>query len=532
MRRPGFFSALLLLGLISPLSGLPLPGHSKWTELNIGPFYVDTAGDAAAAREQLTQLEQLRWVLGGLLDSNDLPSPWPIRVILANTEQTDPPAFVSENGPLFGQLVFIRKPGSPAPVAQVARILLDGNTPRLPADAESGLLQLLSSLNAHGSHVTWGGPVPHPDLAWARMQLFATKFEYSASFHVFVTSLRNGSSIRVAERNAFNGDPDQLEKEAAANLASGHWQSVPVSGRPLDPKRDLGEHSIQDAAVETYLAAPSLNESAFKNAIEAGGPAKALGYEGLAFLARRDGQDPKPLLQNAVNAGSHSAPVFQALGDFKTAASIAPRWSAPVAAQAEAAANPTQKESLVKKALAINPRNTALWIQLAELQDANGHPEFANGSWLRAADSAPSPSERDRIEQMRQKREQERLDAEAGRRQSERDQARLDDQKAQDDEMARIHAAERKANSLNGNDTPNSAVSWDELNQKNLSGLLVRVDCLGTSDRLAIKDRTGHTTELTLADASKLPATCGAQKSPRHISVTFSDNRVLSLELK
>ncbi len=85
-------------------------------------------------------------------------------------------------------------------------------------------------------------PCPHPDLAWARMQLFATKFEYSASFHVFVSSLRNGSSLRVAERNAFNRDPDHLEKEAAANLQSGHWKRSAVSGRPLDPKRDLGEH--------------------------------------------------------------------------------------------------------------------------------------------------------------------------------------------------------------------------------------------------------------------------------------------------
>ena len=35
----------------------PAPQH--WSDLNIGPFYVDFDGDTAAAREALTQLEQV-----------------------------------------------------------------------------------------------------------------------------------------------------------------------------------------------------------------------------------------------------------------------------------------------------------------------------------------------------------------------------------------------------------------------------------------------------------------------------------------
>ena len=47
---------------------------------------------------------------------------------------------------------------------------------------------------------------------------------------------------------------DLIEKEAAANLASRDWQSVPVSGRPLDPRHDFGQHALEAAAAEVYLA--------------------------------------------------------------------------------------------------------------------------------------------------------------------------------------------------------------------------------------------------------------------------------------
>jgi hypothetical protein len=48
--------------------------RDNWTELNVGPFYVDTNGHSAAVRDALTQLEQVRWVLGGLLEEKDLRS--------------------------------------------------------------------------------------------------------------------------------------------------------------------------------------------------------------------------------------------------------------------------------------------------------------------------------------------------------------------------------------------------------------------------------------------------------------------------
>jgi hypothetical protein len=486
--------------------------------------------------------------LGGLLDSPDLPATWPIRVILNKSEKTNPsPEFVWKSGPLFGQIGFVWKSDEPLPLEVIAGILLDDNTPRLPADAESGLRQLLGSIRAHGSHVTWGGPVAHPDLAWARMQLFATRFEYSASFHIFVTSLRNGSSIRVAERNAFNRDPDVLEREAAANLQSGHWEGVPVSGRPLDPKRDFGEHIIPDALLNVFKAAAQINddpkgaEQAFKAAIEAGDPAKPFGFEGIAALAQREKRSPLPDLEDAIQAGSKSAPVYLMAADslprLKTAASMNRRWAEPIHGQAQLATNPLEKEALLKKAVDLAPRRTDLWIELAETQISDGHVELANGSWLRAEDSAATPDERNRVHELRMSKEQDRLEAAEAKNHADRDQARQADQRAQDDEMARIHAAEQKANQAvaaeAGDAKPDQVVPWQEtVPKKTLVGTLVKVDCLDSSDRLSVKDRSGRVLTLTLADPSQVKLTCGPQKPQPRVSLTYTDDRIVTLELK
>src|SRR5436305_4067623 len=136
------------------------------------------------------------------------------------------------------------------------------------------------------------------------MRLCASKFDYSARFHVLFAGLKGGSSLRSAEQNAFGKPAAELEKEAADHLAAHDWQPVTFGGRPLDPRRDFGEHSVSAAAQGVYIADAQLAtdkktaEAAYKTAIEAGGPAAALGYEGLAQVAQFEGTDPGTHLDN------------------------------------------------------------------------------------------------------------------------------------------------------------------------------------------------------------------------------------------
>lgn len=516
--------------------------RGRWTELNIGPFYVDTDGAVAPAREALTQLEQMRWVLGGLLESKDLPSLWPIHLLLTNsaeTSSTAPLEFVLQDG----IYVLACKPGTRLPLGQVAGILLDANTPRLPAEVESGLREVFDTLEAKGSRVSWGGAPPRPDLAWARMQLFATKFEYSSSFHIFLAALKSGSTLRAAEENAFGKEPATLEQEAAANLASHNWQAIPISGRPLDPKRDFGEHLLDDAMAEIYLADaevavnPAQAEAGFKAGIEAGGATRAMGYEGLATAARFEKGNPKPYLEDAIRAGSKSAPVYVAVADgltdddalplFKKAAQLNPLWAEPIYRQAQLASDPKEKETLLKKAVQLDARATEYWIELAGIETTQGEATAAQGSWLRAENSAATDAERKHVHQLHVGSEKERLDAAEDARRREREAVHLADERAQESEADRIRAAEEKANAAKDaaadGKQPEAAVPWNQVvPQKKLTGTLVQVDCLASTDRLLIADRSGTTIPLLLSDPSQAGLSCGPQKPARRVSLTYA----------
>jgi len=382
------------------------------------------------------------------------------------------------------------------------------------------------------------------------MQLFATRFEYGARFHVFVTSLKNGSSVRVAERNSFGKDPGALEKEVAENLRGGTWQAASVSGRPLDPKRDFGEHSMSEALANTYLADATLSsdpkaaDAAYKAGIEAGGDAMARGYEGLAELARRDKENPDRYVQDAIRAGSNSAPVYlaaakdkpeaEALPLLKRAAELNPLWAEPVYQRAQLAIDPAEKEALLKKAAQLEPRQTRYWIELAQLQTTDGHALAAQGSWLRAEDSAPTEAERERVHGLRTGSEQDRLDAAEADRRRERESVHLDDQRAQDAEMARIRAAEEKANRAvdaeSGGEKPKDVVPWeDTVPKKTVTGLLTRVECLKNVDRLWLTEKNGRALQLRMDNHESAGLTCGPQQPSPRVTVTYaaqSDDRL------
>lgn len=517
----------------------------RWTELNIGPFYVATDSDPAAARDVLTQMEQVRWVLGNLLEDHNLTPVWPVRVLVT---RNPPPnvavGFVSHKlASLRGQSILVLKAGEKPPLGALAALLLDANTPPLPAEVESGLRQLFDTLDAHGSRVSWGGSPAHADLAFTRMQLFATKFEYGASFHIFLTSLKNGGTMRSAASNAFGRPFNELEAEAAERLQSGKWESASVSGRPLDPKRDFGEHSLAGELAAVYLGDAQLgsfrkgSEEAYKAGIESGQIAAAAGFEGLAQLAKLEGQSPEPFLDSAIRANSRSAPIYlaasigrepdDALRLAKRAEALNPKWADPLVRQAELTENFADREILLKKAAQLDRRQPRIYIQLAQTQIANGHANLAQGSWLRAEDAAGNEDERSRIHTMRTDAEAGRLDAAEAARIGEIDATFQADQRAQRTQAAKVRAAEQKANkSLDAESKtarPDAPLTWNQLTaEKKSEGTLSKVECLGSNARLAFKDRAGTSLKLLWRNISELGLTCGEQKPPIRVSLTYS----------
>ena len=130
----------------------------------------------------------------------------------------------------------------------------------------------------------------------------------------------------------------------------------------------------------------------------------------------------------------------------RTSRRAKPARAEPVFRQAEFAEDPKDKEALIKRATELDPRISEYWIELAQLQTANGHASLAQGSWLKAEDSAKNEAERERIHQLHENSEQARLDALDAERRREREELHEADQRAQIKETDSIHTAEERAN--------------------------------------------------------------------------------------
>lgn len=544
---PFALGPVVLVGLLIAAS-LPLRAKDRWTDLNIGPFHVDTDENTSGARDALVNLEQLRWVLGGMLESKDLQAIWPFRILITPAAHGATSDFVVRHG----EYVLVVVPERPIPLERVAKLFLDANTPRLPPEVESGLPQLFAGLQARGSRVTIGASPAHSDLGWARMHLFATKPEYAGRFNVFMNNLRGGSGLLVAEANAFGKDSKLLEKEAAEHLSSEAAQPVTISARPLDPKRDLGEHSIDAALANLYLADARLDsdpqsaEAAYKSAIEAGHA--ALGQEGLALVAMHEGRKPAEYLNASIANGSTNAwvyleaakdrPVNEAIPLLKKAAELNPKWWVPIHEQSKLASIPAEKEALLEHAAKLNPRSAALWQELAELQSKDGHGLLAQNSWARAEDAAGTPTERAKVHERAGALVDQRLDAEeAARRQSSED-ARAEQERLREQQQAQIQAAEQRANSANGgtDEDLRNVVPWFTAQNPSVEGELTRVECEDRQAKIWVKPRGARVMILLVPnpstvsiDGSRTPFPCGVQHPGRKLSLTYKPRKDIQL---
>jgi hypothetical protein len=534
----GYCFLVFALLLVLPDSG---QARQRWVELNIGPFRVDTDADPTRARQVLANLEQLRWILGKMLENKDLSATWPVRILITSSAQPNASQFRLAHGEYIAAV----RPDAEPSYVEVAKLLLESNTPRLPQDVDTGVPQLFYELTAHGSKVTWAKKPPGAGLAWARVRLFTTKPEYAGRFPVFLNNLKGGSLLTVAEANAFGKPSETLEKEAAAYLSSGAVEPVTTSERPLDPKRDVGEHSFDEAMASVFVADTILdsNRAAAESAYKAAGNAgmQALAQEGLAMLAIAEKNDPSEYLESAITAGSKNAWVFvtaaesQQSGDASSrlmkARELNPRWSVPAVRLAELTADPRQKETYLQEACQKNPRSAQLWQELAELQTKRGEGKLAQNSWIRAEDAAANPEEKQAIHQKRGSLENERLDAQENAKRQEAAAAKAEEDRLRNEQLSRIGKAEQKANQANADGSSESSgevVQWFGAGEQPLQATLTQVDCVADQFRLRLKTSAGRNLSLLVPDPSKLQKegpdtelTCGPLTSPKKLTLTY-----------
>jgi hypothetical protein len=437
---------------------------------------------------------------------------------------------------------------------ELARLLLDENTNRLPPEVEKGVIELVSTVEIDGPRITLGAPVPSAERSrgWALMHLVTVNPEYAGRARVMISNLEQTDDFEAACHNAFEKTAAQINQQTDAYLKAGNFPSAMISGRALSLTRDfkpvqLGSDDVRIAQADLLLATGHAPEaSAAYKALQ--GP---VAPEGLALLDLDDDKDKQARaeLQDAIDGGSTSARAWLELGrmnsdeiDLKKASELNPRWAEPYfqLADIDPAVDKEHLEkraALLKKAVILEPRNINYWTALAKNDVAANDFVDAQRAWGGAEHAASSDEERDRIHQLRTSLQETRFDAEAAERKRLADERQADIDRVKAQSEAAIHAAEDAArNRLNPNGAvPPKPETWYQEGGTGASvqGLFERLDCLGQQARLVIQAADGTTVQLLVPDPSQIDAggeqnsaqktlTCGAQKPPRRVLVHFS----------
>ncbi len=127
--------------------------EDRWIGLKSGPFEVlSNAGDKPA-RETLMYLEQLRETLRIITGKQELRTVWPIRVLIFKKAPLASANFaLGRNARMLAVSESAVVPRES--VKELARILLYDNTTQLPQPIETGLIELVSTLEVNGTRVT------------------------------------------------------------------------------------------------------------------------------------------------------------------------------------------------------------------------------------------------------------------------------------------------------------------------------------------------------------------------------------------
>ena len=270
--------------LIAPAFG------ADWVEYRSGPFHVFSDAGDKHGREALTQLEQLRFVLGQMfggasgatLGTSELTTVWPIYLVLFDNEKEYAPhvlpktltdgaaetlaAWTADAGLEKGKDFVL-----PHDLMRAVTLrLIEDNPGRLLDEIENGLADLFCTLQvASGTRVTLGAPLAQGELTgdrlreWAKLQMLATQPDFAGKLRVYVNNLAQAGEEDAAVRNAYGIPAAQLNERAAAYFAAGKFEPVLVNSRPIDPKRDFIEADVpKDEQVVAKAAAKASAEQA------------------------------------------------------------------------------------------------------------------------------------------------------------------------------------------------------------------------------------------------------------------------------
>jgi hypothetical protein len=546
------------LFLLALLFSSTVFGEDHWQILTSGPFEVYTQAGDKPARERLNDLEQFREGFANVIGKTDLKLTWPLRLVIYKKQTPAPAGQIALGRDAYMVALPENAVMPPVMKKQLARLLLDQNTNRLPASIENGLTELFSTLQIAGTRLTLGAPVPQNEQTrdWARMHMLSVSPTYAGRTRILINVLEQSADFTAAYGNAYEKKPAQIEKEVDDYVKAGNYGTTTVSGRAMSARdfhpQDLDSATGRLTHADLLLAFKEYDQAKAEYGSLHG--AEAAEGMGLVALAKGNKDEARMMLASAGEGGMKSAQGWLQLAllesdvektrmELQRAANANPLWGEPWRQLAKFHPNPTQQVTDLKKATSLEPRNISCWQELAKAATAANDFATAAKAWSGAERAAANDQERQTIRAARLRVEQERADYEEAQRKRAAEEQARELERVKQETMSEIHAAEdaaRKKLNPNNEPVPKTAVWIDELNgSAKIDGTLERFDCTGRSSRLVIRTADGKTARLSIRDMSKVGiagvetmVACGAQKPARRVSVQYiaqPDNKLGTL---
>jgi hypothetical protein len=466
-----------------------LAWSEEWTVFRSGPFEV-YARSEKRGREAMNYLEQLRHALGGAFGRQELTTVWPIRIAL---DDGPPKALALGEEAWTARLRTLDE----STAGQIVQILIQDNIGPLPPELERGLVALYSTLEVQGTRVILGRPPANRPPEWLRVHMLSVHPDFSGKMRVLLSNLERGIEPEVAWRNAFGLTPEQAEERLKQYTAQSAFDTLSLSGKPLNPQRDLKARKVETQSIEMLLE-----------------PSGRVSARSLVEQARRE------------------TDISRARALLAEAKKLNPRWALPWWLEAQKETELTRKIQALKEACKLEPRNTQYWMELARSEEQAGRPADAAKSWLAAERAAVQAQERAEIQRLRREAEQAAIEKKLQQAEQARRAAQQELEELRQRMLEGIRQAEAKANADKPPLPPEAKLDWYDENDsgfKSVTGRLRVVECRGRQARLHIAEPGGKQTILLVKDPAKIvlvgggerTLTCGPQQKAPPVRIEY-----------
>ncbi|MEO5923293.1 MAG: hypothetical protein ABIR70_05645 [Bryobacteraceae bacterium] len=436
---------------------------ADWTEYRVGPLrVVSNAGDADA-RKQLVEMEQIRYVLAGMLGKDplrheELDLVWPITLVLFDNDR-DRAAYALPTPFVEGGSGNLSTTPSPEWRSAMVQQFIESNAGRMSQDVETALADLFATVEVKTTRVAIGAPVPSLPGArfreWAKLHMLATQPEYAGRLRVYLKNLQGGDPT-LAAFNTYNLQAADLEKRMNAYADRGVFQPLDVFGEAITPSKEFYERRIPKEEMDALLAELQAGGKTFPPA------------------------SPRGLLAEGTS------------DSFYAAAAANPKWGEPHARIAALMQDPKSKTVPLEKAVQLEPRRVEYWEALARTQVAANMIIEASKTWLGAERAAGTEAEKARIRRARAEIEERRIEAALAAQRAAKDEAERELRRVIAESDARVKAAEGAANKENRAQATftegQAAVTFKEaFTGVQVVGRLSEVECEGSIFKLIIE---------------------------------------------